>query len=394
MENNELIKKAILFSKENFDDTNISLQKIAAYAGFSMDYFNKIFLAHTGFTVMAYVNHIRMKRAIELLRMSDKSVLDIALTVGFDSHEGFLKAFKKVYGVSPTEYRSQNYNNAVRWADMRDSSCVNRFLHENPDFVLADSDDVIDYLLEKNALKYGYLCTEIKAMGHWLVSQGGDFQKGFIIVCDDRCGDMWLGAITDDMELLGTWLCRFKILSEFCTDISPEIVQRTLTEKGIKDFIAAVPQTVYLGGKIKTQLPGDVSVCELTFADKEHILEWADGKTDGYIKHLLTEQHYSDPSVLDYGVFRDNKMIGTVGCGIDEAHGFCLNNCSKIRFAQGKEDISLYRPIFEFVVNDILDKGILPFDDIQQGEYAKTHGGFTANDVGFVTVCYRYQIKK
>lgn len=54
----------------------------------------------------------------------------------------------------------------------------------------------------------------------------------------------------------------------------------------------------------------------------------------------------------------------------------------------------MYFNIFAFVVNDIIDKGLLPFDDLQYGEYAKSHGGFSANDVGFTTVNWRYDIFK
>jgi len=79
MENTELIYKAICYAKRNFNDTSMSVEMVADHAGFSMDYFNRIFLAHTGFTVMAYVNYMRVKKAVALLRNTDKTVLEIAL---------------------------------------------------------------------------------------------------------------------------------------------------------------------------------------------------------------------------------------------------------------------------------------------------------------------------
>ena len=69
-----------------------------------------LFLSYTGFTVMAYVNYIRLKKATYLLRCTDKSILDIALEIGYDSHEGFIKSFKKNYEMSPSEYRNKNKN--------------------------------------------------------------------------------------------------------------------------------------------------------------------------------------------------------------------------------------------------------------------------------------------
>ncbi len=269
MENKEMIQKAILFSKENYSDTNISVQKIAAYAGFSMDYFNKLFLAHTGFTVMSYVNYIRMKNSAKLLRMSDDSVLDISLKVGYDSHEGFIKAFKKNYGITPAEYRKKHKGRVVCWGDLTDSSCVHRFLHENPDFNLVNSNDVIDYLLEINVHKYGYLCTLIKMMGLWLVAPAGDFKNGFITVCDDRCGGMWIEAVSDNIALLSEWLKRFGEMKTFYTDILPVDVARMLKENGLEITLESIPQAFYLGGQIKEELPKDVTVRQLTFADKD-----------------------------------------------------------------------------------------------------------------------------
>ena len=56
MENTELIFKAVEFAKQNASDNEISVEDVAANAGFSIDYFNRIFLTHTGFTVTAYMN--------------------------------------------------------------------------------------------------------------------------------------------------------------------------------------------------------------------------------------------------------------------------------------------------------------------------------------------------
>lgn len=62
MEDNKLIFNAVEYVKKNASSTEISVGEVASNAGFSDDYFNKIFLAHTGFTIMAYINYIRLKR--------------------------------------------------------------------------------------------------------------------------------------------------------------------------------------------------------------------------------------------------------------------------------------------------------------------------------------------
>ena len=81
MENKELITKAVNYAKKNATSTDLTVKDIAENAGFSIDYFSRLFLAHTGFTVMAYVNYMRLKKAVVLLRNTEMSLLDITLEV-------------------------------------------------------------------------------------------------------------------------------------------------------------------------------------------------------------------------------------------------------------------------------------------------------------------------
>lgn len=388
MENNKLIANAIFYAKKNATSNTITIQDIATNAGFSTDYFNKLFLSHTGFTAMAYVNYLRLKQASELLRTTDKSILNIALEVGYDSHEGFLKAFKKQYGITPSNYRTKMQNKILSWGEMTDISNANRFLHNNSDFKLVDTDTVIDFLLEKNAKRYGYLCITIKAMGLFIAAPDGDISDGFICVGDDRTGGYYLEIVTDNLDNLVQWLNRFDNISAFYSKLDPEQIKST----DLKIDYSHSPQLLYFGSGLSCNLPDNLNIRPLTINDREQIIKWANGKNDGYVKHLLNEKHYLDESVLEYGVFEDGKLIAVAGCGIDEAHGFKVNNCCVIRFADGKANDTLYRQIFSYVTNDVINKGILPFDDIQHGEYALTHGRFTSEELGYEIVNYRYDI--
>ncbi len=392
MENTELINNAVCYAKKNCSDTNLSVENVAEHAGFSIDYFNRIFLAHTGFTVMSYVNYMRIKKAVELLRNTDKTVLDIALEVGYDSHEGFIKAFKRIYGIAPSEYRKQKRDKTLSWGELTDSACVHRFLHKNPDFEQVDPDVVIDHLLEKDSKRYGYFCTTIQCMGLGIVAPSGDYETGFIGIGDDRNGGMWLELVSDDFALLAEWLQRFDGEIHFYSNESPDAVTAKLGSYGIHCTVDATPQSLYLGEPLPYDLPEAVTVRELTYADRDSIKKWANGNRNGYIQHLLTENHYLDPFVLEYGVFEKDELIAVAGCGIPEVHGLRLNDCCSIRFADGKATDDLYRAVFSFVVNDVMDKGVLPFDDLQHGEYARSHGGFTAGDMGFTVVNWRYDI--
>lgn len=392
MENTELIFKAVEFVKQNAADNEISVEDVAANAGFSIDYFNRIFLTHTGFTVTAYMNYVRLKNATKLLRTTDKSVLEIALEIGYDSHEGFTKAFKKKYGVTPSEYRSKTKNQIMFLGEITDKTVAARFIHSNPDFQLIDSDIVIDYLLEKDAKRYGYFCTTIKYCGLEIAAPNGNFENGFIGIGDDGNDKCYLEYMTDDFKLLSEWIKRFPQRKTFYSIKDETEIYEILKSYEVEENLKVTPQSLYFGKPIETKLPDEIIIRLLNPSDKKSILKWANGKKDGYINHLLNTQDYLDENNLEYGVFENGELIAVAGCGIDEVHGMKLNNCCAIRFADGKENEKLYRTIFAFITNNILNKGALLFDDIQHGDYAKTHGNFTSVDYGYEIVSRRYDI--
>lgn len=392
MNNTELIFKAVNFAKENAVCAGISVEDVAKNAGFSIDYFNRIFLAHTGFTVMAYVNFIRLTKAAQMLRRTDLSVLDIALSVGFDSHEGFAKAFRKKYGVSPSEYRSENKNHIMYLGEITDKTVAARFVHDNPDFLLVDKNAVIDSLLEKDAKRYAYFCTTIKYCGLEIVAPDGNYETGLIGIGDNGNGAAYLEMVTDDFKLLSDWIRRFPQRKTFYSNRNEAEVRDALQMHTVTEKLKVTPQALYFGEPVENSLPDGVTIRPLTPKDKKAILKWANGKKDGYINHLLNDRDYLDENNLEYGVFEKGDLLAVAGCGIDEVNGLRLNNCCAIRFTKDKQTNSLYRAIFTFVTNDIVEKGVLPYDDIQHGEYAKTHGGFTSVDYGYDVVNRRYDI--
>lgn len=157
MENSELITKALKYIHSENKNSEITIEDVADHAGFSTDYFNRVFFAHTGFNVMEYVRFSRMKKAARLLRTTDRDILDIALECGYEAHESFTRAFKKQCGVSPVEYRKQTEKTEAFYGDFFNDTVGARLAHEFSGFKIADTDEVIDFMLENNALKYGYV---------------------------------------------------------------------------------------------------------------------------------------------------------------------------------------------------------------------------------------------
>ncbi len=68
-------------------------------------YLSRIFKRVTGRSFVEYINGVRLKEAQKLLRGSDKKIESIAEEVGYKSNTHFGRAFRAVFGISPTAYR-------------------------------------------------------------------------------------------------------------------------------------------------------------------------------------------------------------------------------------------------------------------------------------------------
>ena len=73
----------------------------------SMNYtaFSLNFKEYTGENFTNFLKNIRMKEAKRLLDEGDKKVHEISAIVGYDNEKHFMKSFKLMYGVTPSEYR-------------------------------------------------------------------------------------------------------------------------------------------------------------------------------------------------------------------------------------------------------------------------------------------------
>jgi len=82
----------------------LSVEKLAARAGFSPYHFCRIFQWNVGYSIMEYVRNRKLAFAAAELN-SGKRIIDIAVEYGFETHSGFTKAFRRHFGNSPENYR-------------------------------------------------------------------------------------------------------------------------------------------------------------------------------------------------------------------------------------------------------------------------------------------------
>jgi AraC family transcriptional regulator len=88
-------------------DDDLSLDSLAKAFGASPFQFHREFSKAVGETPRRHVERRRLERAAYLLAVTDARVVDIALEVGFDSHEAFSRAFSRGLGRSPSAWRRQ-----------------------------------------------------------------------------------------------------------------------------------------------------------------------------------------------------------------------------------------------------------------------------------------------
>ncbi len=84
----------------------LGVDDLARAAGLSRAHFSREFRRAFGESPHAYLLTRRLERAAALLRTTDRSVVDVCLSVGLQSVGSFTTSFKRAFGVSPTAYRT------------------------------------------------------------------------------------------------------------------------------------------------------------------------------------------------------------------------------------------------------------------------------------------------
>ncbi len=90
---------------ENHMGEGLSLGELANIAHMNPCYFSTFFKKYNGIGPSAYISRKRVYRAMEYLRTTNKSILEIATLCGFNNSANFNKTFKKITGIVPSEYR-------------------------------------------------------------------------------------------------------------------------------------------------------------------------------------------------------------------------------------------------------------------------------------------------
>jgi AraC-like DNA-binding protein len=84
----------------------ISIEKLAELAELNPFHFSRVFKQATGMSPLQFVTRERMLQAQRLIRETSRSLIEIALEVGYTSPSHFAQVFRRMVGLTPTEFRN------------------------------------------------------------------------------------------------------------------------------------------------------------------------------------------------------------------------------------------------------------------------------------------------
>lgn len=101
------VEKAIKYLHERIN-SRVTLEELAGLVQLSPAYLSRTFKDTAGYSPIGYFNKLKIDKAKELLIEGDKKIKEVAQSLGFSDEFYFSRIFKKIEGVSPSEFHSKN----------------------------------------------------------------------------------------------------------------------------------------------------------------------------------------------------------------------------------------------------------------------------------------------
>lgn len=101
------VLQALEYIAEHYADQDIAITSIAAHLGVSEGHLSHVFKKETSYTIISYLTQYRVHTAMKLLQDCRYKVYEVAEMVGYRDVAYFGSTFKKLVGVSPSEYQDR-----------------------------------------------------------------------------------------------------------------------------------------------------------------------------------------------------------------------------------------------------------------------------------------------
>jgi two-component system response regulator YesN len=100
-----LVARAQQYIDAHYVDPDLSLEEASSSAGISPGYLSRLLKLETGFSFVEYLTRVRINKAMQMMNDPAVKVYEVAEAVGYQSQHYFSRAFKRVFGRPPVEYR-------------------------------------------------------------------------------------------------------------------------------------------------------------------------------------------------------------------------------------------------------------------------------------------------
>lgn len=102
------LQNILSYIEDNLEE-NLSIEILVQYSGYGRRYLQLLFKKHIDMPLWTYIRYRRITRAAYLIRLTQSTLIDIAIRLRFDSQQTFSREFKKVVGCTPLEYRKKKH---------------------------------------------------------------------------------------------------------------------------------------------------------------------------------------------------------------------------------------------------------------------------------------------
>ena len=100
---NPLVEQAILYIQDRFTDPTLTVYDIAEHSFTSREHLSRLFKRYTMESIHSYVTELRMQHFHQKLS-EGKSIIESCIDSGFSDYSSFTRSFKRIHGMSPSQY--------------------------------------------------------------------------------------------------------------------------------------------------------------------------------------------------------------------------------------------------------------------------------------------------
>lgn len=102
--------KDILEYVNNHYNEELLVYEVAKHFGYSREYFSRFFKKEIGMPFKDYLTQYRLNKSLIELELNNKTITDIAFNTGFSNETQYINSFKKIFKLTPGQYRKSHIN--------------------------------------------------------------------------------------------------------------------------------------------------------------------------------------------------------------------------------------------------------------------------------------------